>query len=143
MSLLTKKQRRRGRTLGAATALVLCSASLGAAATPASAASAPIANAFPSNRTTTSVRLNAWITAGGAATSFYFQYGADEGYGTDLPVSKNKSAGSSTEPKLFSLEPGGLNPATTYHYRLIAKNSAGEIVGPGARAGQSARKGQC
>lgn len=67
------------------------------------------------------------VSANGAATSYYFEYGTDTTYGTSTPVT--------SLPLGFlplNVEAGfeGLQPNTTYHARLVATNSVGTTFGP-------------
>jgi len=74
----------------------------------------------------TSVTLTGSVDAKGSATSWYFQYGATSGYGT---VSATSSAGSAAGAKAVTASIANLQPATTYHYRLVATNLAGTSYG--------------
>jgi hypothetical protein len=65
----------------------------------------------------------------GRATTWYFDYGTSTGYGTKTSVG---NAGSGTSAVGVSVPVTGLAAGTTYHYRLVASNSAGTT--PGADA---------
>ncbi len=90
----------------------------------------------------TSAKLNGSVTPNGLSTSWYFEYGTTTGYGSR---SSSQSAGSGTSAVSVSSTRTGLKPATTYHYRLVALNSAGTSYGadqtlvtslpPGVRTG--------
>lgn len=73
--------------------------------------------------------LGAQVNPGGSATTFHFEYGLDSSYGSRLPAS-DLSAGSGTSPVVGSVEATGLEPGTTYHYRVVATNSFGTSEGP-------------
>lgn len=73
-------------------------------------------------------RLNARVNPNGLATTYYFEYGGTTAYGSVAPASEAE-AGSGTDQVFVSAEVEGLAPGTQYHYRLIAKNSAGTSEG--------------
>jgi hypothetical protein len=56
-----------------------------------------------------------------------FEYGTDTSYGASVPCATNPGSGNAPAP--VSAELTGLTSGTTYHYRLVATNSAGEEVG--------------
>jgi hypothetical protein len=77
--------------------------------------------------------LEAEINPGGKATSYHFEYGTSEcpASCTTIPVPDGKIiAGSSSV--LVTTEVKGLSPATTYHFRVAAKNpeSGGYVFSP-------------
>jgi hypothetical protein len=80
-------------------------------------------------RGTTSARLNARIDPNGGATSYYFEYGPDESYGTSAPAALDGDAGDERGVVVRSEEVAGLSPDTTYHYRVIAENTIGRVEG--------------
>jgi hypothetical protein len=65
----------------------------------------------------------------GRSTSWWFQYGTSSSYGKSTPA---RSAGSSAGTQRPSAPLAGLAPATTYHYRLVAKSDAGTTTGADA-----------
>jgi hypothetical protein len=69
-----------------------------------------------------SARLNGTISPNGLATTWYFEYGRSTRYGTR---SRTRSAGRGAKPVNVSVALSGLRAATTYHYRLVAKNAVG------------------
>ena len=75
-----------------------------------------------SSVTHSSARLNGKVTANGLATTWYFEYGTTTRYGARTPT---RSAGKGTRPASVSAALTRLRAATTYHYRLVAMNSAG------------------
>jgi hypothetical protein len=75
-----------------------------------------------------SVTLTGSIDPHGSATSYYFQYGPTSAYGAQTPVA---SAGAGTSTVSVAVPVGGLQPITTYHYRLIAVNATGAATGAG------------
>ena len=79
-----------------------------------------------SSLTPSSARLNGNVTANGLATTWYFEYGTSASYGAKTPT---RSAGKGTKPVNVSFALTRLRTATTYHYRLVARNVAGTIRG--------------
>jgi hypothetical protein len=69
-----------------------------------------------------SARLNGNLTANGLATTWYFEYGTSTRYGTKT---RARTAGRGIRPVNVSIAVTRLRAATTYHYRLVATNSAG------------------
>ncbi len=73
-----------------------------------------------------------WATAVGSvnplgrATTWYVEYGTSTSYGSKTAT---KSAGSGAVTRNVSFSLAGLTPATTYHYRLVAKSDAGTSRG--------------
>jgi sugar lactone lactonase YvrE len=84
-------------------------------------------------RTTTTARLEGRVDAHGEATTYHFEYGS-EGPCDANPCESTEphSAGSGDEIQLVSQQVEGLEPNTTYHYRVIADN--GNSAGPGLGA---------
>jgi phosphodiesterase/alkaline phosphatase D-like protein len=66
------------------------------------------------------------------STSYFFEYGTTESYGTDVPIVP-ASAGSGSEPIGVTEDLVGLKPKTTYFYRLTASNGSGTTHGVGMR----------
>jgi len=71
--------------------------------------------------------LESSLIDGGAATKYRFEYGPTTSYGA---VSEQ-----STAPRNYFLNPvrggvDGLEPNTTYHFRIVATNSVGTAYGP-------------
>jgi len=79
--------------------------------------------------TSVSVRLEAAINPHGLATEFHFEYGRSASYEASLPVPAGET-GDGTADVSVSLLVEGLTPGTTYHYRVVADNSAGTVDGP-------------
>ncbi|HEV3033326.1 MAG TPA: hypothetical protein VGX72_00930, partial [Solirubrobacteraceae bacterium] len=78
--------------------------------------------------TNTSATLNGTVAAKGAKTEYWFEYGTSTGYGTRIPVSPG-SAGEGRTRVEVNQTPAGLQANTLYHYRLVAKSSAGTTDG--------------
>ena len=75
-----------------------------------------------------SARLNGAVNPSALATSYHFEYGTSTAYGTSVPAS-GASAGSGTGTSEVSQTISGLQANTTYHFRLVATNSAGASDG--------------
>jgi len=73
-----------------------------------------------------SAKLNGTVNPNGDSTTYYFQWGPTTSYGNTTPT---QSAGSGTSDVAVSANLTGLTPNTTYHYRLVAVNSAGTTNG--------------
>ena len=70
--------------------------------------------------------LTGQVAARGRATTWWFEYGTSTRYGKSTAA---KSAGSGSATQQVSAQLAGLVPATTYHYRLVAKSDAGTTRG--------------
>ena len=79
-----------------------------------------------SSVTSTSVTLQGAVTPNGLSTTWWFEYGTSTSYGSKT---SSQSAGSGTSARSLSATVKGLKAATTYHYRLVAQNSSGRVVG--------------
>ncbi len=87
--------------------------------TPALAPS--IVSEFTSQVGPSGVTLNAQIDPDGAGTTYHFDYGTTNSYGQSTPESA--SIGSDNSNHTASAAIQGLQPGTTYHYRVVATNS--------------------
>lgn len=76
----------------------------------------------------TTATLNATVNPEGTATTYQFAYGTTTSYGAKLPLVP-KSAGSGTTAVAASQALTGLQPNTTYHYRIEATSENGSAVG--------------
>ena len=68
------------------------------------------------------------VNPNGSATTWWFQYGTNTSYGSTAP-STAASAGSGTSAQPVSVSLTGLRRKTRYHYRLVARNTAGTSYG--------------
>jgi streptogramin lyase len=75
----------------------------------------------------TSARLRGKLRANSQATDYSFEYGTTTAYGHETPEAY---AGSGYDLKTVTAAVDGLQPGTKYHFRLVAKNDAGETKGP-------------
>lgn len=80
-----------------------------------------------SNLTPTSVILHGSLNAHGRPTNFVFQYGTS-GFGLQTPISPG---GNRTTNFPVALAVTGLHPGTTYHFRILATNGTGNVIGVG------------
>jgi hypothetical protein len=74
--------------------------------------------------TQTSATLSGVVNPGGAPVTYHFEYGPTASYGSRAPAADG-DAGSDSADHSVSTAIGGLAPATTYHYRLVASNCGG------------------
>ncbi|MEA2192342.1 MAG: hypothetical protein QOI73_2463, partial [Solirubrobacteraceae bacterium] len=79
--------------------------------------------------TNTSAQVAGAANAHGAATAYVFEYGTSTAFGQVGPVPSG-NAGSGTASLAVSTTLSGLQPNTTYFYRLVAANSQGTTTGP-------------
>lgn len=80
-------------------------------------------------RTPSSAALRATVNPLGLQTTYRFEYGQTTAYGSRIPAGVDATAGNGRVARAVVQVVGGLQPATTYHFRLVAQNAAGEIVG--------------
>ena len=81
---------------------------------------------LPSDVTETTATFNGSIDPGGIQSSYRYEYGLDTNYGQSTdPVNAGSGSGASSAPKAVV----GLDPNTTYHYRIVGFNSSGPILG--------------
>ena len=81
-----------------------------------------------SNIKTTEATLNANLNPEAFATTYYFEYGLTESYGTKIPLTP-ASIGSGTANVLVEQTITGLSEGTRYHFRVVAESAAGKSVG--------------
>ena len=76
-------------------------------------------------------KLTGSVNPKGLETHYRFEYGPTTSYGTRVPAkeSEEPSAGSGTSAQHVSLSVTGLQRETTYHYRLVARSTAGTTYG--------------
>jgi DNA-binding beta-propeller fold protein YncE len=86
------------------------------------------------NLTASTAELSAQIDPTGADTHYFFQYGtsdcmSDPGACTDVPAAPGTDIGGGYVGQLAAVELKGLEPSTTYYYRVLASNAEGEAEG--------------
>jgi hypothetical protein len=69
----------------------------------------------------TAVTLNAQIDPGGAKTTYFFEYGSSDTYGTSSSPTELEGSLTATDTGVATI--GGLEPGTTYHYHVVAINA--------------------
>jgi phosphodiesterase/alkaline phosphatase D-like protein len=74
----------------------------------------------------TSATLTGSVTPNGLSTTWWFEYGTTTGYGS---TTGSHGAGSGAGANKVSLSVKSLKVGTTYHFRLVARNSSGKTVG--------------
>lgn len=92
---------------------------------PAPAVSTGAASAI----TVGAATLSGAIDAQQWSTVYHFEYGTTTSYGSDWPT-VDVSLGGLSNSQPVSVYVENLQPATTYHYRLVATNGGGTTYGP-------------
>jgi hypothetical protein len=77
--------------------------------------------------TATGAVLHASVKPRDLETTYVFEYGLTKAYGAQTP---SGSAGNGNSEVSVSAEVSGLQPETTYHFRVVATNSKGTVRGP-------------
>ena len=72
-----------------------------------------------------SATLNGSVNPHGLATTVYFQYGTTTSYGST--TSSQSKSGNTYQSVAANIS--GLSASTTYHFRIVATNSAGTVYG--------------
>jgi hypothetical protein len=62
-------------------------------------------------------------------TTYWIEYGTDTSYGRSLPATRDGDAGLGEEGNVVTQQVTGLQPSSTYHFRIIASNAAGTATG--------------
>jgi DNA-binding beta-propeller fold protein YncE len=83
---------------------------------------------WASDVASTSATLSATIDPAGDPTTYYFQYGTSNAYGTDVPAAPGSALGSGDGDQGVSIHLQGLQSDTTYHYRVVAVGGLGVVV---------------
>ncbi|HKO36970.1 MAG TPA: hypothetical protein VJU14_01225 [Solirubrobacterales bacterium] len=78
---------------------------------------------------TTRATLLGTVNPLGQQATYYFEYGTTTAYGQRSPGTHNDVAGNSRDPQIAHGYLTGLQPGTTYHYRLVAENATGVTEG--------------
>lgn len=73
----------------------------------------------------TTATLRGRVSPNNSATTYHFEYGTDTSYGTLVPVPDGNVGSGLTSVKV-SEALAGLQPNTTYHFRLVASSPAGQ-----------------
>jgi hypothetical protein len=80
---------------------------------------------FSTSMTLTSARVHGVVNPNHTQTSWHVDYGVDTTYGSS--TSPDGDAGAGTADVAVGVVIDGLQPATTYHYRVTADNGAGAV----------------
>ena len=80
----------------------------------------------PTSVRSDSATINGSVNPNGLATTYYFEYGTTPHYGL---ITGPRSAGSGWSDTRVDAYITGLSPSTTYHYRVVATNTAGTSDG--------------
>src|SRR5439155_1172122 len=95
--------------------------------TPVAVAAAPsVTTDAASGVTGTGATLNGTLNPNGQASTWYFEYGPNTGYGVKTAV---KTTAAGTKPTSVSAPVSSLATGTTYHFRLVATNGSGTTLG--------------
>ena len=77
--------------------------------------------------TQTTVKLHGTVKPNNQDTTWHFEIGTTNVYGSNTAESGPVKAGAGTTA--VAADVGGLSPGTVYHYRLVAQNASGAIPG--------------
>lgn len=80
-----------------------------------------------SSLATSTVTLNATVNPGGPSTSYKFEYGTTDLYGNETTAQSVSGSGA----QAVSVTVSGLEPNTTYIFRIVATNNLGSATGLG------------
>ncbi len=97
--------------------------------TPAAAAAPLATTQAASNVTATTAALNGSVNPEGGATSVSFVYGTDRTLTTGTTTTTAQQIASGTSAVLVNAALTGLQPNTTYYFKVVATNSVGTTVG--------------
>lgn len=78
----------------------------------------------------TTATINGLVNPNNRSTTYHFEWGEGTEYGTRIPLDFDVVAGSGGQPVPASASLTGLQPGTTYHFRIVATSSGGTTVGP-------------
>jgi WD40-like Beta Propeller Repeat len=112
--------------------MALALACLFLASSSARAATPTVTDDFVSAVTTKSAVLHAAVNPEGGATAYHFEYGTANCASnpcTSVPI-PDAGIGAGTSTVSVAKEISGLQPSTTYHYRVVATNASGTTMGP-------------
>lgn len=117
------------RAIFAGAVVAALSAASFAAAAPAATTKPTVATRPAVNVAPTSAILVGVVNPRGLATTYHFQYGKTAAYGLTTGVT---AVGSGTAGVRVGVPITALSPVTTYHYRIVARNSKGKVSGSDA-----------
>jgi hypothetical protein len=76
-----------------------------------------------------SATFSALIDPGGGRTTYRFEYGSSASYGSNVPIGEAE-VGAGVSAVSVSVRAQGLLPGRLYHFRAVASNPLGVVVGP-------------
>jgi hypothetical protein len=79
--------------------------------------------------TATEAQIGGSVNAHDSPTTWYVEYGVDTSYGTSVPAGQDADVGSGGTAVPVTQQVTGLQPGTTYHFRVVAHNQAGTTTG--------------
>jgi hypothetical protein len=124
--MLPLARRATRRPLAILPALIAIALALPAAGALAAPSTPTVSTSNTSHTTFSSVIAYGNVNPNGLVTNYVFQYGTTNGYGGQTPLAP---AGNGTISIRLNQTITGLQPGTTYHYRIVAVNSAGTANG--------------
>jgi hypothetical protein len=83
----------------------------------------------PASASASAATLHGTVNPLGATTTYHFEYGTTTAYGSRVPAGRDAPLGAGYASIKVAEALAGLQPATTYHYRLVAENRAGSAAG--------------
>jgi hypothetical protein len=89
-----------------------------------------VATKVVTHSSNTNATLRGTVTPNGLSSQYRFEYGLTEGYGSKVPVPDAAFSSNLYAPHDVAHTVSGLQPGTTYHYRLVATNAKGTTNGP-------------
>lgn len=87
-----------------------------------------IDSTFSENLSATEVIVGAFIDANGLPTTYHLEWGTEASVYPNRVPAFERPIGSASEAIVVKEGIGGLQPETTYHYRVVAENAAGITV---------------
>jgi hypothetical protein len=116
-----------GRALGVLIGVLVLAVGGTALADGGSGSRPDVTGTSTSDITASSAVLKATIHPEGHETTYFFEYGQTEAYGSQTAQA---SAGDDDNAHPVNVPVSGLHASTTYHYRVVATNSGGTTRGP-------------
>src|SRR5439155_1316352 len=95
-------------------------------ATPTPTSTPPVTTNPATNVASFSATLNGSVNPHGTTTTVYFEYGTTTAYGQ---TTAHQSKSGNTFQNVAANISSNLTPSTTYHFRIVAMNSAGMMRG--------------
>jgi hypothetical protein len=82
----------------------------------------------------TAALVSGEVAQGNLDTCWWIEYGAGDAYGQRLPAEGCTAIGAAVQGVKVSREVSGLQPGTSYHFRVVASNALGSGLGEGVAA---------